>query len=195
LAEDGVSKQKIMKEHSTPKNASENMNNDEQATFGEYLEMLYKNCSATHYLIEKKQEKFYKMSGSEQANRYYQSGIDYEEKNELDSAIISYNQALAYDSLFVKALDNAGLLYGNMNEQDKAIRYCQKSLRIFPEGYTALLNLSAAYLTKGDYQQALNSYAKIIKYYPESPEGYFGLGLVSYSGDDYATAARLMKQA
>ncbi|MCL2649663.1 MAG: tetratricopeptide repeat protein [Candidatus Azobacteroides sp.] len=195
LAEDGISKQKILQDYSKPKTISEYLNTHDQTTFGDYLEMLYKNCSATRHLIEKKQEKYYTMSDSEQANHYYLSGVNYDQQGKRDSALISYNKALTYDSLFVQALDNIGLLYGNMNEPDSAIRYSQKSLRIFPEGYTALLNLSAACLTKGEHDNAFSSYAKIIKYYPESPEGYFGLGLISFSDNAYETATRLMKHA
>ena len=195
LAEDGISKQKILQDYSKPKSISEYENAEEQTTFGDYLEMLYKNCSATKHLIEKKQNNYYKMSDSEDANRNYIKGIDFEKQEKPDSAIISYNKTLIYDSLFVQALDNIGLLYGNMNEPDSAILYSQKSLRIFPEGYTALLNLSASYLTKGDQQKAFSSYAKIIKYYPESPEGYFGLGLISFSDNKYETSTQLMKHA
>ncbi len=195
LAEEGISKQKIMRDYSNLKNAPTDVNIDDQTTFADYLEMLYKNCSATQHLIEKKQTRYYKMSASKQANQYYLEGVECEKQGRTDSAIIAYNKALVYDSLFVYALDNAGILYGKMNEPDSAIRYSQKSLRIFPEGYAALLNLSAAYLTKEESQKALPAYAKLIRYYPENPEGYFGLGLISFSDDDYATTARLMKHA
>ena len=189
LSEDGISKKAILQEQTNMEDI------ENQTTFGEYLEMLYKNCSATSYLIDKKQNRYYKMSDFEDANIYYNKGVDFENREKPDSAIISYNKALTYDSLFVQALDHIGLLYGNMGEPDKAIQYSKKSLDIFPEGYTALLNLGAAYLTKEDYPEAFSSYVKIVKYYPESPEGYFGLGLVSFADNDYTTTARLMKHA
>ena len=194
LAEDGISGQKIMQDYSKLKNVQDNASVDE-TTFADYLDMLYENCSATQHLIEEKQSRYYKASGTEEANFYYQEGIGYEKQGKVDSAIISYNKALAYDSLFVYALDKAGVLYGQIHEPDSAILYSQKSLRIFPEGYTALLNSGAAYLTTGNSQNALSAYAKLIRYYPEDPEGYFGLGLISFSDDDYVTTARLMKHA
>ena len=195
LAESGISEKKIMRDYVNLKNIQNDVNANDQITFADYLDMLYKNCSATQHLIEKKQSRYYKMSGTAEANRYYWEGLEYEKQSKADSAIISYNKALAYDSLFVYALDNAGILYGQMNEPDNTILYSQKSLRIFPEGYTALLNLGAAYLTIGDLHQALSTYAKLIRYYPEDPEGYFGLGLISFSDDDYVTTAHLMKRA
>ena len=194
LAEDGIYKEKILQDISTPKSL-ENLDTESRTSFGEYLEMLYKNCSAVHYLVEKKQAKYYRMSNSGEANRYYLEGIDYEKKGEPDSAIVSYNKSLVYDSRFVCALDNASILYGKINEPDKAIDYCQRSLLIFPEGYNALLNLGAAFLTKEDSQPALAAYVKLIKYYPESPEGYFGLSLISFTNKDYIASTNLMKYA
>ncbi len=193
LKEDGISQHDILKKYNV-KNA-DSINYGNHSFFGEYLESLYKNCSATHYYIEKKQNRYYKMSNSENANRHYQEGTDYEKQNSPDSAISAYNDALRYDSLFVKALDNAAALYGKIFDTEKSIEYCKKSLNIFPEGFNALVNIGAAYLANEDQQNALKVYTKLIKYYPENAEGYFGLGSISFYSGDYISSVNLMKQA
>ncbi|MDR0230898.1 MAG: tetratricopeptide repeat protein [Dysgonamonadaceae bacterium] len=118
LAEDGISKQKIMQDYSNPKNIQEDVSAGDQTTFADYLDMLYKNCSATRYLIEKN-----------------------------------------------------------------------------PSLYKEMLDSAASYLANGNSEKALSTYAKLIRYYPDDPEGYFGLGLISLSDNDYVTTARLMKHA
>ena len=182
LAEEGIS---------NPANASVS----NRTILANYLNTLYRNCSAIKNLIEKKQSRYYKMSGSTEANHYYLEGIEYEKQSKADSAIISYNKALTYDSRFVNALDKAGALYRQMDEIDNAILYSEKSLQIFPEGYNALLNLSIASQTANDFRKAISNYAKLIWYYPEDPEGYFGLGVINFSDRDYLSTARLMKRA
>jgi len=118
LAEDNISIKKIMQDYSNPKNIPDETTINEQTTFADYLDMLYKNCSATQYLIEKN-----------------------------------------------------------------------------PTYYSEMLDSAASYLTFGNSQKALSTYARLIRYYPESPEAYFGLGLISFSDNDYVTTARLMKHA
>jgi len=118
LAENGISKQKIMQYYSNPKNIEDSVNVDDQTTFGDYLGMLFKNCSATQHLIEKN-----------------------------------------------------------------------------PSYYSEMLDSAVSYLTNGNSQKALSTYARLIRYYPDNPDVYFGLGLLSFSNDDFVTTARLMKHA
>jgi len=99
------------------------------------------------------------------------------------------------DTAEVNRYYQKGIEYKNRNKADSAILYFQKSLQIFPENDKALLNLGDTYWATGNSQKALSTYARLIRYYPENPEGYFGLGLVSFSENDYVTAARLMKHA
>ena len=193
LAEDGISENKVLKDY-VNQTYPDNESAEAQTYFGEYLEMLYKNCSAIQLLVERKQSKYYQRSDSEDANHYYLEGTYYRNGEKLDSAIISFNKTLAYDSLYIPAIDNASIAYADLGELDKAIEYSEKSLRIFPEGYSALLSLGNSYLAKGDYPKAMSNYAKAIKY-SQCTEGYFGLGLVSFLDNDYATSARLMKHA
>ncbi len=187
LGKEGISKEKLLEDYA----ASAGSQN--QSTFGTYLEMLSKTCWATQLLVEKKQARYYKMSDSEPANRYYTECLDYENKEALDSAIVSVEKALASDSLFVFAWDKAGALYEKRNQQDKAIVCFQHSLRIFPEGNTALNRLGLLYLSEEDYEQAMKIYTRLINYYPKNIDGYLGLARISFRNRDYPTTIRLIQ--
>lgn len=189
LEEEGISQEKILQDYAGKKNTAP------QAVFDEYLEMLYRNCFAIQSLIEKKEKRFYTLSHSADANRYYLEGVDHVRQDSMSLAIASFNKALTYDSLFVVALDSAGVMYANDHALGAAIEYFRRSLHIFPEGYTALVNLAKCYLLNGEDQQAFKTYANVIKYYAKKPEGYFGMGCISYLNEDYPTTVRLMKYA
>ena len=189
LEKDGISQEAILKDVAKKKNL------ETQAVFSEYQEMLYRKCFAIQSLIEKKAKRYSNLSDSADANRYYQEGVAYMKHDSLSLALGYFNRALAHDSLFVAALDSAGIIYFRQGMPDAAIEYCQRSLQIFAEGYTALENLAKCYLLNGESQESFKIYAKLIKYFAKDPEGYFGMGSISFLNEDYPTAARLMKYA
>lgn len=189
LSEDNISKDQVVKDY------LENNNTEIKTTFGIYLEQLLKHCSSIHYLVEKKQTQYYKMSGSDKANQYYLAGLDFQSQNNPDSAIISFKNALTYDSLFVLALDNLGTLYEKTGETNKAINSYLRSIHIFPEGFTALANLGNLYSFEEKNDLAIKTFTQLIKYYAENPEGYFGLGSIAFSDHNYEAATHLMKYA
>ena len=189
VGQDGISQEAVLQDFSKKKNP------ETQPVFNEYLEMLYRKCFAIQSLIEKKAKRFSNLSGSAEANRYYQEGVAHAKQDSLSLALGTFNSALTHDSLFVAALDSAGIIYFRQGMPDAAIEYCQRSLQIFPEGYTALENLAKCYLLNGEAQESFKIYAKLIKYFAKDPEGYFGMGSISFLNEDYPTAARLMKYA
>ena len=79
LAEDGISEKKILEDY-VNKTYPDTESTKTQTTFGEYLEELYKNCSATQLLVERKHKKYYKdASESKEANYHFVEGTYYQQ--------------------------------------------------------------------------------------------------------------------
>ncbi len=166
-----------------------------RVTFGQYQEMLYKICYAPSLLVQKKQNRYYKMPDSEEATRFYLQGTELEKEGDFERAIEAFKTSLLYDSLAVNTLDQAGAVFRKLNDWNKAREYSLKSLQIFPEGYYGLINIGETCLASEDSQGALAAYIKLVKYYQKNAEGYFGLARISFSSADYPGAIRLLKQA
>ena len=87
LAEDGITKEQILRNISKPV-SPENLNTENQTTFGEYLEMLYRNCSATRYLIEKYYPEGHKA--------LLDLGASYLSKGDSQNALSTYAKLIRY---------------------------------------------------------------------------------------------------
>jgi len=153
------------------------------------IERLLTDCpDLRRIIIEGRKKNYYRMSDSEAANNYYQSGNEAFEKKDFKGAIKLYGKALKKDQEFIYAIDNTGLAYRQMNDNKNAIKYYRKSLSIYPEGSFALQNLGVAYININLLPEAMDCYDKLAYFYPEDPEGYFGIGKVYILSEQYDKA-------
>jgi tetratricopeptide (TPR) repeat protein len=160
-----------------------------EETMEKAFEVLLTECPKIRFFIMgERRSTYYRMSGSEDANKYYEAGNALLEKEEFKGAIKSYSKALKKDKQFIYTIDNMALAYRRSGDNKNAIRYYQRSLDIYPEGSFALQNLAVAYTHMQDYSNALDNYDKLTYYYPTDPEGYFGLGKVLMLMEDYEKA-------
>ena len=176
-------------------NASEEMqelySTDEaiEETMNKAMEMLLSECPDLRKLIIKdRKEQYCRMSDSETANNYYESGNQAYEKKDFKGAIKLYSKALKKDPEFIYAIDNTGLAYRQLEENKKAVKYYRRSLDIYPEGSFALQNLGVAYTYLNQLSDAMECYEKLTYFYPEDPEGYFGIGKVYVISEQYEKA-------
>ena len=140
------------------------------------------------FLLTEKEAKFYKLSESDAANKYYKTGINAFNSNDYESAEKQFLKAIKEDGKFVYAYDNLGLTYRRLKNYRKSVRYFSGSLEIFPEGRFALQNQAVAFLELKDNLNALKNYIMLISLYPDDPEGYFGSARVQYLNEDYENA-------
>jgi tetratricopeptide (TPR) repeat protein len=148
-------------------------------TLKEAFEVLLSECPKIRYfIINGRRSTYYKQSGSDDANKYYEAGNTLLEKEDFKGAIKNYSKAMKKDPQFIYAIDNLALSYRRSGDNKNAVKYYLKSLEIYPEGSFALQNLAVAYTHMKDYNAAIESYDKLVYYYPADPEGYFGLGKV-----------------
>jgi tetratricopeptide (TPR) repeat protein len=139
-------------------------------------------------IIEERKRVYYRMSDSEDANKFYENGNKAYENKDFRGAIKLYGKALKKDPEFIYALDNTGLAYRQLNDNRKAVKYYQRSLSIYPEGSLALQNLGVAYTNMNQLSSAMDCYDKLAYFYPEDPEGYFGIGKVYVLSEQYEKA-------
>ncbi len=81
-------------------------------------------CTA---LIQSGQE-----SIADQASAYYNRGIAYHDKKDLDAAMRDLNQALSLKADFPSALNSRGNVYADMKETDRAIADYNEAIRLDP---------------------------------------------------------------
>jgi tetratricopeptide (TPR) repeat protein len=140
------------------------------------------------FIIEARTEQFYKRSGSEEANKFYDDANNLYDKQDYKGALKLYSKALKKDPAYVFVLDNMGLTYRKLGDKKNAIKCYSKSLEIYPEGNVALQNLAYVYSITSDMQNALSTYQKLTFFHPEDPEGYFGIGKLYVAAGEYETA-------
>jgi tetratricopeptide (TPR) repeat protein len=160
-----------------------------EETLNKAFEMLLTVCpKIRNFVIEERRSGFCRMSDSEAANKYYETGNSLLEKEDFKGAIKSYSKALKKDPKFIYAIDNMALAYSRSGDTKNAVKFYLRSMEIYPEGSIAIQNLAIEYTLMKDYSGALDNYDKLTYYYPTDPEGYFGLGKVLILMEDYEKA-------
>jgi tetratricopeptide (TPR) repeat protein len=160
-----------------------------EETLKNAFEVLLSECpKIRNFIIAERRENFYRLSESENANRFYEAGNAQLEKEDFKGALKSYTKALKKDPEFIYAIDNKALAYRRSGDTKNAVKYYLKSLEIYPEGNFALQNLASAYTNMKNYSGALENYDRLAYYYPTDPEGYYGLGKVLVLMEDYEQA-------
>ncbi|MFD1314082.1 tetratricopeptide repeat protein [Namhaeicola litoreus] len=144
---------------------------------------LIDNCKALKSLMFTETEDVGHVSSKNVlAQLAYDDGMDYLKEEDLPNAIEKFKKAVLLDPEFVYAWDNLGVSYRKNNELDLAIEAYQNSLKIFPNGKLPLINLAVVYNVSGNAEKSREYYKKYCEIFPEDPEGYYGLGLIEYSG-------------
>jgi len=141
-----------------------------------------------NFILANKQGEFYKMSDSDEANKYYSTASKAFEAKDYKTAEKNYLKAIKASPGWVLPYDDLGLTYRQIGKNKKAIKYYNKSLAIYPEGSYALQNQAVAYTYLNDYDKALDNYSVMINLYPDNPEGYFGKGRIFFLENDYEKA-------
>src|ERR1039458_9239502 len=76
----------------------------------------------------------------DQASAYYNRGIAYHDKKDLDAAMRDLNQALSLKADFPGALNSRGNVYTDLKDYDRAIADYNEALRLDPNHKLAYYN-------------------------------------------------------
>jgi len=115
---------------------------------------------------------------SEEAMKFYMTGVKYSQVRDFKKAIKYYKKSLKYDDKFVEAYDNIGVCYRNLGDFKKAEEYYLKSIELYPNGKMAHMNLGLLYRIQRDYDKAVNEYDKLKEIDPDDPESYYGVIII-----------------
>ena len=147
---------------------------------------LVENCNALKNISFSENTKFeHATSNNVLAQLAYDDGMEYLDQKDYENGILKFKKAIEIDPSFAFAWDNLGISYRNTNQYEKAIESYEKSLEINPKGRMPLINIALTYNLKKEFKEAIKYYNKYISIYEDDPEGYYGLGLILYTNNEY----------
>lgn len=114
------------------------------------------------------------------AAEWYSEGLNYGSQGKYSDEIRAYDQALALDPTFVKALYNKGRALDDLNKLNDAIATYEKVLALDPDHADALYNLAYDFNEQGRYQEALATYEKVIQIEPNAHDAWSNKGYSLY---------------
>ncbi len=97
---------------------------------------------------------------------FFNKGIAYKAKGDIDKAIAEYKRALELAPDYAEAHNNLGNLLKDQKKYDEAIVHFESSIRIFPDNPSTHNNLGTAYAMKGDVNKAAVYFAKAVRIQP-----------------------------
>lgn len=122
------------------------------------------------------------------ARTYVHHGIAHYRKDDFDSAIIDFSEAIKLDSSHADAYNQRGTIYLYIGEIDLAISDYTKAIELDPELVDTYIELGIVYFGKGDFDRALEAYNEAIQRNPEDTNTYIYRGLTYFSKGEYNNA-------
>jgi hypothetical protein len=98
---------------------------------------------------------------------FYNRGIAYAKKGDLDRAIADFDQALRLDPDSTFALNNRGAAYARKGQYSEAIADFNEAIRLDPQSATAYNNRGTAYAKLGEYERALEDFEQAVRLDPK----------------------------
>jgi tetratricopeptide (TPR) repeat protein len=128
------------------------------------------------------------------ADAYTQMGVAYYKLNNLDSALICYNQSLAINPGNPTVQNNIGTIYFTAGRHEESLKYFMEATRLNPSYAEAHMNTGSAYGMLKQYDAAIQSLLLSVKYDPNNAQSYYFLGLTyGFKGDQQNAGLYLEK--
>jgi tetratricopeptide (TPR) repeat protein len=105
-------------------------------------------------------------AGNELTFAFNSRGLAYYDNRDFDSAVASFNQAIALDPKFAPGYNNRALAYAALGDLDRAIVDYSEAIRLDPANASSLRNRAAAYSSKHDYGRTVADYTAAVKLDP-----------------------------
>ncbi len=136
------------------------------------------------------------------ADAYFNRGVAYHKKGELEQVIEDHTQAIKFRPDFAEAYFNRGIVYYDKGDYDRAIVDYTKAIDLKPTDARVYTNRGVAYHKKGEIIYAIQDYSTAIGLNPELVEAYTHRGDVYLSKidihraiEDYNAAIKLNPDA
>ena len=110
------------------------------------------------------------------ANFYYNKGINYNEDGKYGLAVDNFKLALSMDPDSIEINFNLGVAYINKKEYSIAIECFKTVLQKSPDETAALSNIALAYAKINEFNTAINYYKKILAIKPDDVPTFKDLG-------------------
>ena len=136
-----------------------------------------------------------------QAKAYamYLTAVVYERRGEIDKAIESWQQVLAYDEEALTPRLRIIGAYLRLGDNDKAMEMCRQALEFFPEQSELWIVLGELDHRRGNIEAAIDAFSKAIELKPDDLTGYSALVELRENTNDLVAAIdiyeRLIKKS
>lgn len=127
-----------------------------------------KACSLWEKIIEKNEKKEY----------FLNAGVAHKNWGNWKRAEELFLKAINYDSQYLPALNNLGVLYLEKEEFDKAVVYLEKAIKISPSDPEIYVNIGIAFFKKGELQKARSHFEEALKLNNTLYQPYYYLGII-----------------
>ena len=111
------------------------------------------------------------------ADAYYNRGLTYDLKNEIDLAIKDYNIAIQLKPDYPNSYYNRGVVYGKKGETDLAIKDYNIAIQLKPDYASAYNNRGVLHRSKDEINDAIEDYNKAIQIKPDYVDAYYNRGI------------------
>ncbi len=155
----------LIKQSNAIKSATENSNQSEK-DFNQEIEKIKVEA-------EKRQK-----SNEATAWDYFAQANQYQDLNDYDNAIKSYNKAIKLQTDVPYFYNNRGIAYGKLKKYGKALSDYNKTIELNPNYENAYNNRGIVYDKLKKYEEAIADYNKAIKLNPDYEIVYYNRGNV-----------------
>jgi len=129
------------------------------------------------------------------ADRHYNNGVLYFNKNQREKARESWDLALRADPRHFRTMVFKGLMSFEDGNLEEAILYYKRALDINADYHIACNNLGNAYRRRGDAEKAIRFYQRAVELEPRNASYHYNLGLTYFDVGDYENALIALRKA
>jgi len=132
-------------------------------------------------------------SRRESAERWFQQGLECEQRNAGEDAIKAYENAVRMDPGSAGAWLNLGTIFFNGRQFAKAESSYKRALEADPDYALAHFNIANLYDERGDHRRAMVHYQHAVRLNPGYADAHYNLALLYQSGGQVMEAVRHWK--
>jgi tetratricopeptide (TPR) repeat protein len=119
---------------------------------------------------------------------YYDRGLEYKNRGDIDRAISDYNKAIELDPTIGAAFDARGDAYEERGEVERAIKDFDEAVRLNPNDAFAFGHRGIALRQRGDHDRAIADFSEAVRLDPEYAEGFSYRAIENAERGDYDRA-------
>ena len=126
---------------------------------------------------------------------YNISGVCYKAVGQLDTAVKSFEKAIALKPDYTEVNYNLGLTLQELGQLEDAVKCYEKAIATKPDYAEAHNNLGATLKDLGQLDTAVKSYKKAVTVKPDYAEAHYGFGITLYLLDQLEDAIKCYEKA